>query len=201
MGMTAKPQTGLSGALFSRVQERVLGLLFGQPDRSFLVAEVIRLLDSGSGAVQRELGRLAVSGLVTVTRVGNQKHYRANRDSPVFAELQSLVRKTVGLAEPLRQVLLPLAARIHAAFVYGSVAKGAETARSDVDLMVIADGLSYADLFEALQGVEAILGRPVDLKVNTPEEWKRKLTEEHSFTARTAAGSKLFLIGSERDLN
>lgn len=201
MGMRTAADPSFSGALFSRVQQRVLGLLFGQPDRTFLVAEVIRLAKSGSGAVQRELSRLAASGLVTVARVGNQKHYRASRDSPIFAELRALVLKTFGLADPLREVLVPLAPRIRAAFIYGSVAKGADTARSDIDLMIITDGLSYADLYEALQGAEAILARRVDPKLNTPEEWKRKLAADHSFTSKVAAQPKLFLIGSERDLS
>lgn len=182
------------------MQQRVLGLLFGQPNRTFLGAEVIRLAGSGTGAVHRELTRLAASGLVTVKRVGNQKHYRANRDSPVFAELQGLVLKTFGLAAPLREALAPFAPRIRAAFVYGSVARGAETARSDIDLMVVADGLSYADLYEALQGAESTLARRVDLKLNTPQEWKRKLAADHSFTLKVAAQPRLFLIGSESDI-
>lgn len=100
---------GLADALFTSTQQRVLGLLFGQPGRSFFATELIALTGSGSGAVQRELKRLASSGLVTVTRIGNQKHYQANDTSPVFEELRSLIIKTVGLADPIRQVLAPLA--------------------------------------------------------------------------------------------
>ena len=103
---------GLADALFTTTQQRVLGLLFGQPGRSFFANELIELTGSGSGAVQRELRRLATSGLLTVTRIGNQKHFQANRDSPVFDELCSLVIKTVGLADPIRRALLPLAEKI-----------------------------------------------------------------------------------------
>lgn len=200
MGMTAVPRGVLGGALFSRVQQRVLGLLFGQPDRSFQVAEVIRLVNSGSGAVQRELGRLAASELVTVTPIGNQKHYRANRDSPVFAELRGLVRKTFGLADPLREALAPLAARIHAAFIYGSVAKGVDTARSDIDLMVIAAGLSYPELYDALQAAEAVLLRQISPRLMTLEEWRHKRAAGSSFIVKVAAQPKLFVLGSESDL-
>jgi predicted transcriptional regulator len=84
----------LSNALFSKVQQRVLALIFGQPERSFYASEIIRNVRSGTGAVERELSRLQRSGLVSVERIGNQKHYRANRQSPIFAELQSLVIKT-----------------------------------------------------------------------------------------------------------
>jgi hypothetical protein len=127
------------------VQQRVLAVLFGNPRRSFYANEVIALARSGTGAVQRELARLEASGLVTVTRVGKQKHYQANASSPVFEELRALVLKTVGLADVLRSALAPAAQSIRAAFVYGSIAKGEDTAASDIDLMVISDSLAYAD--------------------------------------------------------
>ena len=115
---------GLADALFTGVQLRVLGLLFGQPDRRLQSAELIRLAKGGTGAVHRQLGRLVAAGLVTTTQTGNQKHYQARRDSPVFEELHRLIVKTVGIAEPLRQALRTKANAIRAAFVYGSVAKG-----------------------------------------------------------------------------
>ena len=108
---------GLANALFTRTQQRVLGLLFGQPGRSFYATELIGLTRAGSGAVQRELARLAESGLVTVRSVGNQKHYQANRDSPLFDELHGIAAKTVGLAEPLREALDSVAGHIDAAFI------------------------------------------------------------------------------------
>ena len=121
------------------MQQRVLGLLYGQPQRRFQSAELIRLAGSGTGAAHRLLTRLADAGLVTVSRSGNQKHYQANRHSPIFSELHRLVVKTVGVVGPLRRALAPFAKRIAAAFVYGSVAKGADTAKSDIDVMVISD--------------------------------------------------------------
>src|SRR5437868_1067082 len=94
---SARAEAALSGfasVLFTPVQQRVLGLLFGQPERRFQGAELIRLAASGTGAVHRFVTRLAESGLVTVERVGNQKHYQANRESSVFAELHGLITKT-----------------------------------------------------------------------------------------------------------
>jgi hypothetical protein len=105
----------LADALFTAVQQRVLGLLFGQPERRFQSAELIRLAKGGIGAVHRQLARLAAVGLVTVMRSGNQKHYRANRESPVFTELHGLIVKTVGVAEPLRQALKAKAGEIREA--------------------------------------------------------------------------------------
>ena len=122
----------LADALFSNIQQRVLAYVFGQPERSFFATELIKLAGGGSGAVQRELARLADSGLVTVSRVGTQKHYQANPKAPIFSELCAIAQKTVGLAEPLRSALKPLAKRTAAAFVYGSVAKKQDTAASDI---------------------------------------------------------------------
>ncbi|MFZ3376208.1 MAG: nucleotidyltransferase domain-containing protein, partial [Chthoniobacterales bacterium] len=146
MGMERAPGS-LADALFTPVQQRVLGLLFGQPDRRFQSAELIRLVESGVGAAHRQVARLEKAGLVNVTRIGNQKHYQARRESPVFAELQGLVAKTVGLVEPLRNALILNANSIRAAFVFGSVAKGSDHSGSDIDLLVISEELSYSDLF------------------------------------------------------
>jgi len=196
----AAAATSLADALFSPVQQRVLGLLFGQPERRFQSAELIRLADSGTGAVHRQLGRLAEAGWITVLRTGNQKHYQANRTCPVFAELHGLIVKTVGVVEPLRQALMAKAEDVRAAFVYGSVAKRTDTAGSDIDLMVISDRLGYQDLFEALQSAEAVLARPVNPNVMSLAEWRAKRAEKDSFAARIAAQPRLFVVGSDDDL-
>ena len=190
----------ISNALFSRVQQRVLALIFGHPERSFYTSEIVRNVRSGTGAVERELSRLQRSGLVSLERIGNQKHYQANPRSPVFPELQSLVLKTVALAEPLRKSLEPYSDRIKAAFVFGSVAKGTDTAQSDIDLMVIGDELSYSDLYTALQNAESILQRKVSPIFLTPEEWRRKASLKGSFISTMNALPKVFIFGSENDI-
>jgi predicted nucleotidyltransferase len=189
----------LSNALFSKVQQRVLALIFGQPERSFYTSEIKRNVNSGTGAVERELSRLQRSGLVSIERIGNQKHYRANRQSPIFAELHSLVIKTVALTEPLRKSLEPYSDRIKAAFVYGSVAKGTDTARSDIDLMVIGDELSYSELYAALQNVKNALGRKVSPTFLSPKDWRRKASDKGSFISKVNALPKIFVFGSEKD--
>lgn len=197
---TAPKRTSLADALFSTVQQRVLAYLFGQPERSFFATELIRLAGGGSGAVQRELALLADSGLVTVSRVGTQKHYQANPKSPLFAELCSIAQKTVGLADPLRKALAPLAKRIVAAFVFGSVAKRSDTAASDIDVLVFSDSVEYADVFEALQSAEEKLGRTVNPTVYTPANWRRKRKDGNAFVLKVSAQPKVFLIGTEEDL-
>jgi predicted nucleotidyltransferase len=200
MGTELALSTRLADALFSPVQQRVLALLFGQPERSFRSSELINLADSGTGAVHRQLMRLADSGLVTVIRAGNQKHYQANPASPVFSELHGLVVKTIGLAGPLEEALAPVRDRIQAAFVYGSIAKGTDTAQSDVDLMVISDDLSYADLYSALQNAETVLQRTIHVSLATAKEWTHKLATGNPFVTKVQAQPRIPLIGSVDDL-
>lgn len=194
------PGTSLAAALFSGTQQRVLGLLFGQPERSFYATELISLAGVGSGAVQRELARLAQSGLVTVKPVGNQKHYQANQASPIYAELCSVVRKTVGLAEPLRSALAALAPQIKVAFVYGSIAKKEDTASSDIDLMLLSDTLTFADVILALQAATQELGREVNPNIYTPPDFAKRLKEGGSFVSRVMERPKVWLIGGPDDL-
>ena len=205
MGTIEQPEplhqlASMADSLFSSTRQRVLGHLFGQPDRSFFANELIGLVGAGSGAVQRELKRLAESRLVTVTQRGNQKHFQANPASPIFAELCGITQKTFGLAGPLREALAALADQIDAAFVFGSVAKKSDTAASDIDLMVISDSLTYADLFGTLEEVAGKLGRPVNPTVYSPAELARRVGEGNAFVTRVLAQPKLWLIGDEHDL-
>jgi len=203
MGITIEApltHSGLADALFPGTKQRVLGLLFGQPDRSFYATEIIGLVSSGSGSVQRELANLAQTGLVTVKAVGNQKHYQANPDSPIFAELCAIVQKTIGLAGPLREALAPLAPKIMAAFVYGSVAKNTDTARSDIDLMLLSDDISYGDVFAALEDAGNKLGRPVNPTILTRKEFTKRVEAQESFLTRVIAQPKIWIIGADGDL-
>ncbi len=202
MGTTFRPHAtpasvSLGQALFTGTRQRVLGLLFGNSSRSYYAKEMIRLAAGGSGAVQRELERLSQSGLVTVRHIGNQKHYQANPESPVFTELCAVARKTFALGDPLREVLAPLAHRIDAAFVYGSVSKGEDTAASDIDLMIIADKLSYGNLLEALEPLTESLGRRVNPTVLSKREWANRLGGKRGFATRVMAQPKIWIVGTE----
>lgn len=192
--------TGLAGALFTTTQQRVLANLFGHPGRSFYATELIGLTGGGSGAVQRELTRLAQSGLVTVTNIGNQKHYQANPKSPIFSELCGIVRKTIGLVEPLRSALEPLQDRIQMAFIYGSVAKKEDTAASDIDLMVISDHLTYGEIFAALEQAKGHINRPINPTVYSWKEFEMRINKDNAFVQRVIAQDKVWVIGTENDL-
>ena len=187
----------LADALFTTTQQRVLALLFGQPARSFFASELIRLTGSGSGAVQRELKRLVSSGLVTVKRIGRQKHFQANPDCPVFDELCAMVRKSVAMAEPVQQALAPLAEEIALALIYGSVAKGADTASSDIDLLVVADDLTLEALCAVLAPVEANLARRISPTLYSTAEFDSRRAAGNPFLTRVIQGEHIVLIGGE----
>lgn len=201
MGRSTPRSSGLAGALFSSVQQRVLGLLFGWTERDFSTSEVIRQVAAGTGAVHRELARLAAADVVTVKSVGNQKRYQANPASPIFEELRGLVVKTVGVVDPIRQALMPHADAIATAFVFGSVAKREDTSSSDIDVMIVAQDLSASTAYAALAAAESSLGRRIEPTIVTPAEWREKLSSGASFFARVNAQPKLFVFGSQHDLD
>jgi predicted nucleotidyltransferase len=187
----------LAGVLFSGTQQRVLGLLFGQPDRSFFATELIGLARAGSGSVQRELQRLAESGLVTVKRIGNQKHYQANRAAPIFEELRGIAVKTLGPSEALREALAPLSNRVRAAWVYGSIAKGTDHAQSDIDVLIVADSLALEEVYKALHPAETKMGRKISPTLYTSREFERRRAARNPFLTKVLAGARILLIGTE----
>jgi len=194
---SAPAGTSLADALFTATQQRVLAFLFGQPDRSYFATELIGLARVGSGAVQRELKRLVDSGLVTVSRVGTQKHFQANRASPVFDELRSLINKTVALNEPLRSALKPFGEQIEFAAIFGSVAKHTDTAASDIDLLVVSDEITLEQLYSALMIVEDNLSRKINPTLYTSEEFERRRKTGRGFLTRILKSEHVVLIGDE----
>lgn len=198
----AKPgsSSGLAGALFSTTQQRILGLLFGQPGRRFFANELIQLTGSGSGAVQRELHRLTDSGLVVATKEGGRRYFHANPTAPLFDELRSIMLKTVGAAEPIRAALAALTPQVRLALIYGSVAKGQETASSDLDLLVVSDSLTLEQLYAALASAEHRLSRKVSVTLYTSAEYQHRVTEENPFLTKVLAGEHITLMGSDHEL-
>jgi predicted nucleotidyltransferase len=197
----SKSKAGLGEVLFGKARRGVIGLLFGRPGKSFYLREITAHVNTGVSQVQKELATLSQAGLITQERRGRQVHYRANPESPIFKELRGIAVKTFGVADVVREALVPFAGRIRAAFVYGSVAKGTDTADSDIDLMVISDGLKYSDVFPALTEVEDVVGRKVNPTLYTEDELLRKREGKNAFVTRTMERPKIFLIGSNGDLS
>lgn len=199
--MGTKTTASISDVLFSGVQQRVLGLLFGQSDRSFYANQIAKLAMTGKGALQRELTRMTSAGLVTMTVIGRQKHYQANKDCPIFDELRSITLKTFGLADVLRMALLPYEEAIRCAFIYGSVAKQVDTAESDIDVMIVADGLAYSDLYEVLATAEKSLGRKISPTLYTVKDFQKKVADKNHFVTRVLAQATISLIGDKHAIS
>jgi predicted nucleotidyltransferase len=198
--MQKETQRGLLGALFSAVRLRVLTLFFSHPEKAYQLSEAINLIGSGRGAVQREIEKLTRAGILVAVPAGTRKAYQANRKSAIFPELHALILKTTGLREPLRAALDALALKIDVAFVYGSVAKGEDTATSDIDVMILGSEVGYGETYSALEKVEQKLVRKVNPNLMTPAEWRKKLNGKNPFITAVARQPKLFIIGVQDDL-
>ena len=195
---TSQPRS-IGDALFGRTRQRVLSLLFGRPDSRFFVNEILRDAKTGRGSVQRELENLVAAGLIEARVEGRQRYFQASRESPVFAEIEALVRKTFGVTQVLQTALVPLAARIEFAAVYGSIARGTANARSDIDVLVIGE-VDYLALAGALVEPEQALGRSINPTVFSRHEWQKRLEDGSSFARDLMSHPMLVLIGDVDEL-
>jgi len=190
---------GLADLLFGRTRGAILALLFGHADQSFYTRQIAREVDASVGAVQRELENLSKVGLIVRNSVGSQVFYQANRDAPIFREMQGLVNKTVGIFSVLRSALHPLAKRVLVAFVYGSVAREKETAQSDVDVLVVGKA-TLEEVLSRLSTVEKSIRRPINPTVYSVAEFKSKLASGNHFLTAVLKSQKVFLLGDEDEL-
>ncbi len=192
-------RTGLAEILFGRHRREVLGLLLLRPDEKFFVREIARLTNVSVGSLHRELKLLTNAGILSRQPVGNQVHYQARRDCPVFQELASIFRKTTGLVGVLAEALAPMNDAIELAFVFGSVARGEEQAGSDVDLLIVGDA-GFVDVVQSLSSVQQKLGREVNPVVMSKAEFQQKLRLDDHFIGRVMEEPKLYVKGSTNDL-
>lgn len=191
----------IADALFTPAQQKLLALLFVRVDDALHLNEIMRLTGLGSASLQRELRRLVDGGLIISQRMGNIRLFRANKDSPVYPELHGLIQKTFGLTGVLQTALAPMAPLLNVVFVYGSIAKGSETAASDVDLMLIGEQISYGALLAALAPAEQLLGRKINPTPYTLAEFSKRLQEQQHFLMRVLEQPKIFVLGDIGELN
>jgi len=197
---THDEKTGIAEALFGKVRRQVLALLFCNPERDFYLREVVRLAGVGRGAAERELRRLTAAGLVVRRKRGRQVYYQANAAAPVFPEIKSLMVKTAGIADVLRTALQQLREQIDVALIFGSYAKGAEKAESDIDLLVVGSA-PFEDIAVAVARAQQQLSREVNSVVYTAAEFRQKVSAKHQLTREITADRKIYLIGNDSDLS
>lgn len=199
MGTDLSMTDNIASALFGKTRRALLALLFTHADESFYVREIFRALAIGQGTVQRELARLTDAGLIIRSQKGNQVYYQANRDSPVFEEIRTLMVKTAGISDVLRTALSGIASRIAVAFIYGSIVEMTERAASDVDIIVIGD-VAFADVTKALRPAEETLRREINPMVMPVKEFREKIRAKHHFLSTVMESPKIFLWGGEHEL-
>lgn len=199
MGGFDMTTTSIGDALFTKTQQRVLGLLYGKPGQSFYTNEIVRMADMGRGTVRRELERLVSAGLLVITREGNQRHYQANKACPIYKELLGVVKKTFGIVDILREALSPFAEQIDWVFVFGSVASGKETASSDIDLMIIGEP-GFSEVVAALYSIQETLGREINPKIFRKEEWVKRRDSNDAFLKDVLAKPRMDVMGNEDEL-
>lgn len=189
----------LADALFSKVRQRLLAVLYGAPERSFYMGELIALAHSGNGAVQRELLNLAAGGLLSVHKQSNQKHYQANVHSPVYAELLALVGKGVGTVNVLRTAVSALYPAVSAAFLYGD-ARVEDTSGAPITAILFGSGEDAEAVSTAMQRAANTLGQQVRFTLYTPDTLAVALQEDDQFMSDLLAGPKTWLTGCEDQL-
>lgn len=177
----------LSSALFTSSQSRVLGWIFGHPEREFHFSELLRLTQLSSASLQRELNRLSESGIVNSKKIGNLRIFKANQKSPVYQELHGLVQKTLGIDHEISIAIAPLHQDLKHALIYGSVAKNTDTARSDIDLMLVGKNLRLSKILDLLTPVESKLGRKINPTCYTLKEFESRRAERASFVNKVLA--------------
>lgn len=195
---SAKPM-GLGLLLFGAARRELLSLFLLHPEFSAHVRELGRVTGRAPGTLLRELSRLADAGVLTRRSVGNQVHFQANPACPIYEELRGIMKKTSGIADVLREALDPVRDRIHAAFIYGSIARGDERRGSDLDLMIVGD-VSFADLVGVLQDASNALRREINPNLYPLRELKRRLSVGEPFLERVMEDTKIFIIGGDDDL-
>ena len=189
----------LGDALFTRTQQKVLGLLYAQPQKSFYTKEILRLTGMGVATIKRELDRMVAAGILTMTKRGNQHHYQANFECPVYHELIGIIKKTVGVADVIKQALLPLAGKINRAFIFGSVASGKESSTSDIDLMIIGD-VGFSEAVNALYSIQEKLGREINPKIYRKDEWSQMLNNKDAFVQEVLAKPQMDIMEDNCEL-
>ena len=192
--------SSLGDALFTKTQQKVLALLYGNPGQSFYTNEIVRWADMGRGTVRRELEKLTAVGLLQVRREGNQHHYRANEANPIYEELLGIVRKTFGIADVIREALEPVAGQFELAFIYGSVAKGEDSAASDIDLLLVSNSLAFSDVMALLSNAEPGLRRQINPSIYSKEQLHEKLAQNNAFVGKVMAQPKIWIKGNQDDL-
>ena len=188
----------LSKLITSKTRVKILTLFLTHPDERFYYKNLISRLNVPPSVLQSELKLFEEIGLLQSKREANIKFYRVNKKFSLYPELKGIIFKTTGLADSLKEAIDKIG-RIDVAFIYGSVAKNLEDAKSDIDLMIIGDP-DMDGLTEAVSAAESELLREVNYTVFDPEEWKERVKHKKAFVMDVLNNKKIFILGGEDEL-
>ena len=184
----------IASCLFTKAQQQVLGLLFSYPENSFYQNEIIAFANMGKGSVVRELHKLKSANLIVQTRLGNQLHYQANANSVIFAELCSVVNKTLGREESIRSAVGSLSNFVNQAFIYGNFVTGRESVDDTISVILVSDRLTNGSAAKAFVPVEEAIGVKIDFTILDKSQYAERITRKQSFISQVMAQPKLWLI-------
>lgn len=188
----------LSNSLFTTTQQKVLAIVYGQPHRSFYTKEIIRISKMGVATIKRELDRMLAAGVLTMEKIGNQHHYQANPDCPIYEEISSIVRKTFGIADVIKSVFIPINDKIKKVFIFGSVASGKESSNSDIDLLVVGT-IGFSELVQLLYPLQETLGREINPKLYTLKDWTALLESDDLFAKEIMTKPQIQVFGEDHE--
>jgi predicted nucleotidyltransferase len=182
----------------SKTRKELFRLYFTNSDHEYYLRELERILHTPVSMIRKELTRLEEDGIFLSRRKGNSTYYLLNKSYPLFDEFKSIVFKTIGIQGLLREILSKMKG-IEVAFIYGSFAKHEETAKSDIDLLIIGK-IDDSRLLREINKLEEILKREINYSIFRREEFKQKMKEKDSFIKDLLKNPKIFLIGEQNDL-
>lgn len=186
-------------ALFSKTKQNILSTTVINPDKWWYLSDLAKTINTSPSSLQRDLLNMTSTGILEKRQEGNRIYYRANKECPVFDELQGIIVKTVGIHDKLDSALKPLSKKIRIAFIFGSIARREEMSISDVDIMVIGE-TTISEVVKRLKPVEKIIDREINPTVYQINEFKKGLRDKSNFLMEVIEGEKVFIIGNENEL-
>jgi len=182
----------------SKIRRDLLALLYADPSKRYYLRQLHRLLGYSAGSIRRELLRFQQDGLFHVEKAGNLVYYALDTHHPLFAEMKSIVSKTVGAENRLRKTLSAVSG-IDMAFIYGSYAAKREKSSSDIDVMIVGEP-DISKLNKAIRKLEGELGREISPVIYEGAEYETRKRDRGGFIREVLANPKIMLVGSDDDL-
>ena len=185
--------------LISKTKQKILSVTLLNPDKWWYLSDLAKKIDTSPSSLQRDLINLSNADILEKRQEANRIYYRANKDCPLFYELQGIIIKTVGISDKLASALKPLSKHIRISFIFGSIARREDMSKSDVDIMIIGE-IKLSDVVNKLKPVQKIIDREINPTVYQTNEFKKGLREKKPFLMEVIGGGKLFIIGNENRL-